>query len=182
MHLRTVEQDLDDKQSQFAGLARVQKWCGLRDRTEREIREKIGEVMDNMTVQLTPVKAEDLAEEWMTILKEAKYVDDARCAESYTRVHHEHKGWGPLKIRAALVSRGIHGTLADQAIKIISDAQWQVSASRLLAKRAMELYENRDRVVRWLMQRGFPQRMVWTALDDLAEADLDTGENQGGDS
>ena len=46
----------------------------------------------------------------------------------------------------------------------------------------MELEKHRDRVVRWLMQRGFPQRMVWTALDDLAKVDLDTGENRGGDS
>lgn len=182
MHLRTVEQDLKEKKAQIAGLARVQKWCGLRDRTERELREKMREVMDNMAVQLTPEKAEDLAEEWMTILKEAKYVDDARCAESYTRVHHEHKRWGPLKIRAGLASRGIQGTLADQAIQTISEAQWQASANSLIAKRAMELEKHRDRVVRWLMQRGFPQRMVWTALDDLAKVDLDTGENRGGDS
>ena len=106
----------------------------------------------------------------MTVLKEDRYVDDARCAESYTRVHHEHKSWGPLKIKAGLASRGVNGSVADRAIQAIPDDLWQASANRLLARRVDELEAHQDRVIRWLMQRGFPQRMVWTALDHVTKA------------
>ena len=165
-----MEQDLKEKKAQTAGLARLQKWCGLRDRTEREVQEKMREVLGKMATPPTAVQAETWTEGWMTALKEDRYVDDARCAESYTRVHHEHKSWGPLKIKAGLASRGVNGSVSDRAIQAIPEDQWQASANRLLARRVDELEAHQDRVIRWLMQRGFPQRMVWTALDHVTKA------------
>ena len=44
---------------------------------------------------------------------------------------------------------------------------WQSAADVLVRRRQHELEDHQDRVVRWLMQRGFPQRMVWTASDRL---------------
>ena len=165
-----MEQDLTEKKAQTAGLARLQKWCGIRDRTEREARQKMREVMSKMPSPPTSAQAEEWEEHWMTALLEGGHLDDARCAESYTRVHHEHKGWGPLKIKAGLTARGVNGSLADRALNAVSEAQWQASADRLMARRGDELADHQDRVVRWLMQRGFPQRMVWTALDRLSTA------------
>lgn len=160
-----MEQDLKEKKAQTAGLARLQKWCGLRDRTEREVWEKMRDVLAKMATPPSASQAAAWSESWMTALREDNYVDDARCAESYTRVHHEHKSWGPLKIKAGLASRGVNGSMADRAIQAIPEEQWQASANRLLARREDELEADQDRVIRWLMQRGFPQRMVWTALD-----------------
>jgi len=174
-----VEQDLKEKKAQTVGLARLQKWCGLRDRTEREVRDKMREVMAKMASPPGPWQAEDWAEVWMSALREDNYVDDARCAESYTRVHHEHKSWGPLKIKAGLASRGVSGGVADRAIQAIPEDQWQASATRLLARRQDELEAHQDRVIRWLMQRGFPQRMVWAALDHVTKT---AGREAGGDS
>ncbi|MGB1099657.1 MAG: regulatory protein RecX [Flavobacteriales bacterium] len=164
-----MEQDLKEKKAQTAGLARLQKWCGLRDRTEREVREKMREVMAKMATPPSASRAEVWSEDWMAALREDHYVDDARCAESYTRVHHEHKSWGPLKIKAGLASRGVSGSVADRAIHAIPEDQWQASANRLLARREDELETRQDRVIRWLMQRGFPQRMVWMALDHVTK-------------
>ena len=107
-------------------------------------------------------------------LKEDGFVDDARCAASYARVHHEHKGWGPLKVKAGLMSRGIAGRVADDAIRDIPEYAWREKAELLLRRRQSELEGHRDRVVRWLMQRGFPQHMVWSVLDRV-ESDLDGG-------
>ena len=84
-------------------------------------------------------------------------------------MHHEHKSWGPLKIKAGLASRGVSGSVADRAIHAIPEDQWQASANRLLARREDELETRQDRVIRWLMQRGFPQRMVWTAFDHVTK-------------
>ena len=174
-----MEQDLKEKKAQTAGLARLQKWCGLRDRTEREVQEKMREVMAKMATPPSASQAELWSEGWMKALREDHYVDDARCAESYTRVHHEHKAWGPLKIKAGLASRGVSGGVVDRAIQAIPEEQWQASANRLLARRQDELEARQDRVIRWLMQRGFPQRMVWTALEHVTKA---AGREAGADS
>ena len=95
------------------------------------------------------------------------YLDDARCAESYTRVHLEHKRWGPLKIKAGLRARGVSSAVAEAALQTVQSHQWQEAADELARRRVAELEANRDRVIRWLLQRGFTQSMVWTALDGL---------------
>ena len=162
-----MEQDLKEKKAQTAGLARLQKWCGVRDRTEQEARTKIKEVLSKMSEPPAPSKALDWEEDWVESLLKEGFLDDARCAESYTRVHLEHKRWGPLKIKAGLRARGVSSAVAEGALRTVPAGQWQDAADDLARRRAVELEANRDRVIRWLLQRGFPQPMVWTALDGL---------------
>jgi SOS response regulatory protein OraA/RecX len=166
-HLRTVEQDLKEKKAQTAGLARLQKWCGVRDRTEQEARVKMQEVLAKMADPPSSSHAQDWEEDWVKALWADGFLDDARCAESYTRVHFEHKRWGPLKIKAGLRARGISSAVAEKALRTVPEAEWQDAANELIRRRATELEANRDRVLRWLLQRGFTQSMVWTALDSL---------------
>ena len=120
-----------------------------------------------------PSTALDWEEDWVESLCGEGYVDDARCAESYTRVHLDHKRWGPLKIKAGLRARGVSSSVAEAALRTVPTHQWQDAADELALRRVAELEANRDRVIRWLLQRGFPQSMVWTALDGL-ESDSET--------
>lgn len=160
-----MEQELKEKKAQTAVLARLQKWCGIRDRSEREARLKARELMSKTMTGVPQHQRDDLQESMLMTLMEEGFIDDARCAASYARVHHEHKGWGPLKVKAGLMSRGISGRVADDAIRDIPEDAWQEKAELLLRRRQAELAGHRHRVVRWLMQRGFPQHMVWSALD-----------------
>ena len=160
-----MEQELKEKKAQTAVLARLQKWCGIRDRSEQEARHKADELMAKIPALGTRELREDVQEAMLVSLKNDGFLDDKRCAASYARVHHEHKGWGPLKVKAGLMSRGISGHVADDAIRDIPEDAWQEKADLLLRRRQSELEGHRDRVVRWLMQRGFPQHMVWSALD-----------------
>ena len=167
MHLRTVEQELKEKKVQMAGLARLQKWCGVRDRTQQEVLVKMEEILAKLSERPSSSNAEAWREAWLASLVSEGFVDDARCAESYTRVHVEHKLWGPLKIKAGLRARGISSTDAEKALRAVPAGRWQEAANELVRRRATELEANRDRVIRWLLQRGFPQSMVWAALDSL---------------
>jgi len=165
--LRLVEQELKEKKAQTAGLARLQKWCGVRDRTEQEARTKIKEVLSKMSEPPAPSKGLDWEEDWVESLLQDGFLDDARCAESYTRVHLEYKRWGPLKIKAGLRARGVSSAVAEAALRTVPTGQWQDAANELARRRVAELEANRDRVIRWLLQRGFTQSTVWTALDGL---------------
>ena len=106
-------------------------------------------------------------EDWLESLHAEGYLDEARCAESYTRTHLEHKRWGPLKIKAGLRARGLSNAAIDKAVQAVPDQDWQRAADELARRRSGELEEHRDRVFRWLLQRGFPQAIVWTAFDRL---------------
>ena len=171
--LRLVEQELKEKKAQTAGLARIQKWCWVRDRTEQETRVKVREVISKLKEPPPATTAIQWEEDWIDSLQSEGYLDDARCAESYTRVHLEHKRWGPLKIKAGLRARGVSSAVAEAALRTVPTHQWQDAADELALRRVAELEANRDRVIRWLLQRGFPQSMVWTALDGL-ESDSET--------
>jgi len=173
-----VEQELKEKKAQIAVLARLQKWCGIRDRSEREAELKARELMAKLPAFASQELREHAQEAMLSTLREEGFLDDARCAASYARVHHEHKGWGPLKVKAGLLARGVSGRMADEAIGAIHDEHWQEKAEQLLRRRQSELRDHRDRVVRWLIQRGFPQHMVWSALASIeSERDGDALES-----
>ena len=146
-----------------AVLARVMKWCALRDRTEREAAVKLREVAEKAGVAI----AEDDVLVCLDELRAGSYLDDARCAESYVRAHAMHKGWGPLKIRAGLLGRGVPESVAHAALDVWDERHWLDAAERLLRKRASDLATNRDRVIRWMLGRGFPQHVVLAALRRL---------------
>ena len=162
-----MEEVTKDKKVQRAVLVRLQKWCGLRDRSEREARLKMREWMVKMPPELQGSSLESLEETWIAQLHEDGFLDERRCAESYTRIHLVQKGWGPLKIKAGLMARGVSSAMADEAISEISNEQWLRKAVDLARRRRNELSSHRDRVIRWLLQRGFPQQVVWAALEAI---------------
>lgn len=144
-------------------LHRVMKWCSLRDRTAHETALKLSEVAVKLGVKVSPLEVED----WLVELQESGYVDDKRCVASYVRVHAEHKAWGPLKIRAGLKGRGASHRDIQEGLAEMSDDQWVELATGLLVRRRAELETHRERVLRWMMGKGFPQHVVLSALGRL---------------
>ena len=165
MHLPCVESELKEPKPPAAVLERMRAWCGMRDRSEREAEEKLRGLLAKMEpLPPAPMRAQ-WACDWMDVLVEEGSLDDSRCADSYVRVHLEHKSWGPLKIKAGLFARGVARIHIDRALAQFDEARWQREADALAARRADELATRRPRVARWLLGRGFPQRMVLNALD-----------------
>ena len=121
--------------------------------------------MVKMSPRLKGSSLESLEESCIAQLHEDGFLDERRCAESYTRIHLVQKGWGPLKIKAGLMARGVSSAMADQTISEIPNEQWLGKAVDLAQRRRDELSSHRDRVIRWLLQRGFPQHVVWAALE-----------------
>ena len=116
MHLPCVESELKEPKPSAAVLERMRAWCGMRDRSEREAEEKL----KGLLAKMEPLPAATLRAQWvcdwMDLLVEEGSLDDARCADSYVRVHLEHKSWGPLKIKAGLSARGVARIHIDRAL------------------------------------------------------------------
>ncbi|MDA0728947.1 MAG: regulatory protein RecX [Bacteroidetes bacterium] len=152
-------------------VARMQKWCSLRDRSRQEAQAKLESMLsENAEIGGTNRSKADWVEEVLIGLERSDFLDDRRCAESYVRAHHVQKRWGPLKIREGLRSRGISQSLSEAALSEVPTTEWLESAVELLRRRQPELTTHRERTLRWLLSRGFPSSVVWQAVEEVLEA------------
>ncbi|OYY74086.1 MAG: hypothetical protein B7Y40_06630 [Gammaproteobacteria bacterium 28-57-27] len=97
------------------------------------------------------------AQEAIAELAEQGWQSDARFAEQFAR-DHAARGDGPLKIRAAMQSRGVHESAVTEAMRAL-DVDWAVCAGEVRRKRfGTDLPQDaaeQARQQRFLMTRGF---------------------------
>lgn len=104
-------------------------------------------------------------------MEEWRYIDDksftAEFIESCLR-----RGWGPLRARFALISKGIPKNLVERGIKhYYSPEEEQLLARKALAKRAAAHTEKADRSwirrqIAYLQRRGFHDQVIRNALKE----------------
>lgn len=108
-------------------------------------------------------------------LKQEKYLSDTRFAEVFARSRVE-RGWGPLKIRAALGDRRVAGELVEQALSGL-EVEWSSMAlevyRRKFGGKPVRDYRDRSRRLAFLQRRGFEARHSFGALE-MAESGDDS--------
>lgn len=104
-------------------------------------------------------------------LKENRFVDDARYANSFANDKAKFSNWGPFKIRMELVKKKIPGSLIKSALENVDAKVWKEgllrnaeSKSKNLNLSGEEGYENRQKLFRYLITRGFPTASVSKAV------------------
>ncbi|NLA26373.1 MAG: regulatory protein RecX [Firmicutes bacterium] len=102
-------------------------------------------------------------------MEEWRYIDD----RSFTNEFLEsslRRGWGPLRARFALISKGIPKTIIERAIEeYYSPEEEQALARRALEKRSSPQNEKADRSwirrqIAYLKRRGFHDQVIIDAL------------------
>ena len=93
-------------------------------------------------------------------------LDDERFARRYAEDKRELRGWGPDRIREALVQRGIDRALADQAVAGEGPGAQAERAARLLAGRGVPLDREPDRAraLAYLVRRGYDYEVAYRAV------------------
>ena len=132
----------------------ARKWCSTQERCTQDLRERL---------RRRGVAPEEM-EQLVALLVEEDYLNEDRFAESFVRARAEHKAWGPAKIRAGLRAKGVDSAAIERAMSVQREAVFDEGLERLVARRASELPEGRDRVVRWLLGRGFGLSEIFAAL------------------
>lgn len=96
-------------------------------------------------------------------LKENRYIDESRYAKSFVNDKAKFSCWGPYKIRLELAKRKISRIMVDEAIKNVEKSIWKESILKCAKAKArnMDLVgegarENRQKLLRYLVSRGFP--------------------------
>jgi regulatory protein len=98
----------------------------------------------------------------ITALVQEKLLSNQRFIENY--IHHRRtKGFGPLRIQAELVTRGIHEELIEHHLKI-TDNTWFAQAHETWRKRFKNQmprdFKSRAQQMRFLHYRGFTTEQI----------------------
>ncbi len=108
---------------------------------------------------------EEVAGEAVAELIELGELDDDRFARGFASDKRELSGWGPERIEAALVDRGLERSLAESASAEEREEQLG-RAVATLSERGFELTEGseRSRALSFLTRRGYEYELAYDAI------------------
>lgn len=133
-------------------LAKLERYCAYQERSEAEVRKKMG------TLAVPVAMADEIVKE----LKAGDFLNEPRFAETYVRSKMKEK-WGKLKIRQGLYLKGIDAEIIQEQMENIDDEEYMDVVretiekwKRLNSKDA----DNRPKLIRHMLSKGF-------AMDDF---------------
>ncbi|MBQ8391539.1 MAG: regulatory protein RecX [Clostridia bacterium] len=137
------------------------KIVGFKDRTEKEIREKLtGKGYDENTV-----------EEETQFLKNYGFIDDSRYARHFTHDAINIKKWGKTRIKTELLRKGVDRETVEN---IIEDAFSELDDDRLFAemqkrfkKSDFSNIKERTRIFNFYLRRGFSPNEIKGAMNRM---------------
>lgn len=104
------------------------------------------------------------------LLVEEKYVDDFRYASAFARDKSSISGWGEVKIRHMLLSKGIPSETIGEALGEIDGGKALLRLQKLLENKARSLSDDPQKklkLLRFALGRGYGYDEVRNVLDDL---------------
>lgn len=142
-------------------LARLQKLCAKAEYCRSDVYRKALKALDGDAAQ---------ASRLVDSLVEDRYVDDARYASAFAREKASLQGWGPIKIRSQLRSKGISDPVITAALEDVEPARAVDKLERLLATKARSLQGDpqfRLKLLKFGLSRGYEYEAVEEALNNL---------------
>lgn len=143
-------------------LARLQKLCAKAEYCRADVYRKALKALDGDSAQ---------ASKLVDSLVEDRYVDDARYASAFAREKASLQGWGPIKIRFQLRSKGISDQVIATALEEVEPARAADKLERLLAAKARTLQGDpqfRLKLIKFGLSRGYEYEAVEEAVKKLS--------------
>ena len=130
----------------MTAVEKIRRFCEYQDRCEAEVRRK-------MAQWLVPAGERDSL---MEQLKEERFVDDERFAESFMRGKMNQKRWGRVKIRIELQQHGISASVISKVMSEMDETRYGENLRYLVEKWRRENPDGeRAKMVRHLMGKGY---------------------------
>ena len=134
-------------------------YCAYQERTQQEVRDKlygIGLYSDEVEQVLTELITEN-------------YVNEERYAKSFSGGKFRLKQWGKKKIVYALKQRNISPYCIEQALKAISDEEYEHVITQLVERKSNqlqgEIFIVKNKIARYLVGKGFENELVWSIVN-----------------
>lgn len=139
-------------------LSRLQKLCSKAEYCSADIYRKALKDLEGDASEAARIVA---------ALVEDRYVDDARYASAFAREKASVQGWGPVKIRFQLRSKGISDAHITTALAEIDSTRADDRLERLLAAKARTLRGDpqiRLKLLKFALGRGYEYSQVEAAI------------------
>lgn len=142
-------------------LSRLQKRCSKAEYCSSDVYRKALKALDGDA---------EAAARMLAALVEEKYVDDVRYAGAFAREKAGLQGWGPIKIRFQLRSKGISEDAIAAALEEVEPGRAADKLERLLAAKARTLEGDpqfRLKMLKFGLSRGYEYAAVEEALKKI---------------
>lgn len=142
-------------------LSRLQKRCSKAEYCSSDVYRKALKALDGDA---------EAAARVLAALVEEKYVDDVRYAGAFAREKAGLQGWGPIKIRFQLRSKGISEDAIAAALEEVEPGRAADKLERLLAAKARTLEGDpqfRLKMIKFGLSRGYEYAAVEEALKKI---------------
>ena len=142
-------------------LSRLQKRCSKAEYCSSDVYRKALKALDGDA---------EAAARVLAALVEEKYVDDVRYAGAFAREKAGLQGWGPIKIRFQLRSKGISEDAIAAALGEVEPGRAADKLERLLAAKARTLEGDpqfRLKMLKFGLSRGYEYAAVEEALKKI---------------
>ena len=141
---------------------RLEELCARSEQCEGEVRRKL---------RAWQICDED-ADTIVRSLVRRRFVDDSRYASAFTRDKYRFARWGRRKIELALRQKQVDADIIAEALDAIDEEEYAGVLRALLASKMKnmaepESYEERNRLFRFAVSRGFEISLVGKTIASL---------------
>lgn len=138
---------------------KIAYFCAYRERSINETIEKLE------SFELEPKVIDELIEK----LKEEKYLNEIRFAESYAGGKFRVKNWGKIKIKMGLKSHGVSSQVINSALENITDPDYQNTLVHLFELKMKELKKissaiDKQKMFNYLASKGFESEKILSLI------------------
>lgn len=140
---------------------RLRRLCSRREYCRADMVRKALDALDG-----DRAKAEELADQ----LVRERYVDDLRYASAFARDKSSISGWGQVKIRYMLASKGVSKDVIAKALEEIDSVKSDSRLEKLLENKYKALKDDpqcRMKMIRFGLGRGYGYDEITTVLDSI---------------
>lgn len=142
---------------------RLRALCSRREYCSSDILKKATSMLDGDM---------DEARVVLETLVEEKYVDDYRYSCAYARDKASIAGWGEVKIRYMLHTKGVAGDVIDAAMEEIDDAKADQRLLKLMQNKYKSLRSDpqaRLKLIRYVVGRGYSYEEVTSMFNQIVK-------------
>ena len=142
-------------------LCRLQNLCARQECCSADILQKALKALDYDRAA---------AQEVVDALVADGYVDDARYAAAFAREKSSITGWGPVKIKYALATKGIKGETAATALEEIDPGRADAKLRKLLENKWKTLKEDPQgklKLIKFALSRGYEYEQIRGLTEEI---------------
>jgi len=144
-------------------LERLQRQCSKAEYCSSDVRRKALKAMEGDS---------EAASRIVEALVRERFVDDGRYAAAFSREKSSLQGWGAIKIRFMLRSKGISDEIVSAALEEIDSGKAERKLDKLVSDKARLLEgdpQKRLKLLKYALGRGYSYDEVEKAIDRLAQ-------------